>query len=111
MITRFCSKSTGLLTFEWILLLSILVIGVIAGLSAVRDSLNSELTDVSAAVVNINQSYSAHQVDSKVSRRPPTVNGVQSGYVSGGNFVSKSYVNSQENNDTMGMQVIYSTGE
>ncbi len=57
-------------------------------MAVVRDSLNSELTDVSAAVVNINQTYSVHQTEAQVSREPPTVNGVEGGYVSGGNFIS-----------------------
>lgn len=44
----------GILSFEWILLISLLVIGVIGGLAAVRNALLSELNDLSQAVEAIN---------------------------------------------------------
>ncbi|HOA50999.1 MAG: hypothetical protein WBH86_03260 [Thermogutta sp.] len=44
----------GILSFEWILLISILVIGIIGGLAAVRNALLSELNDLSQAVEAIN---------------------------------------------------------
>ncbi|MDA7950309.1 MAG: hypothetical protein MPJ24_02390 [Pirellulaceae bacterium] len=47
----------GLLTFEWILLLTLLTLGVIAGVSAVRDALVSEMGDVAEAAVSFDQSY------------------------------------------------------
>ena len=47
----------GALTFEWILLITLLVIGVVGGLSAARDAIITELGDVAGAAVNIDQSY------------------------------------------------------
>lgn len=44
----------GILTFEWILLISLLVIGVIGGLSSVRNALLSELDDLAACIQAIN---------------------------------------------------------
>lgn len=44
------TRRRGFLTFEWILLFTILAIGVIGGLAAVRISLNSELHDLSDAI-------------------------------------------------------------
>lgn len=44
----------GMLSFEWILLISILVIGIIGGLAAVRNALLSELNDLAQAVQAIN---------------------------------------------------------
>lgn len=44
----------GMLSFEWILLISILVIGIIGGLAAVRNALLSELNDLAQAVEAIN---------------------------------------------------------
>ncbi|MGD9645028.1 MAG: hypothetical protein AB7U73_04900 [Pirellulales bacterium] len=44
----------GFLSFEWILLISLLVIGVIGGLSAVRDALILELKDVADCVRALN---------------------------------------------------------
>jgi hypothetical protein len=50
-------QDEGVLTFEWILLLTVLVIGIVGGLSAVRDAVISELGDVAAAVTALDQSY------------------------------------------------------
>jgi len=47
----------GVLTFEWILLLTLLVIGIIGGVSAVRDAIIDELGDVSNATISLDQSY------------------------------------------------------
>jgi hypothetical protein len=44
----------GILTFEWILLISLLVIGIIGGLSAVRNSLLCELNDLDHCVQALN---------------------------------------------------------
>ncbi len=44
----------GMLSFEWILLISIVVIGIIGGLAAVRNALLSELNDLANAVQAIN---------------------------------------------------------
>lgn len=44
----------GFLSFEWILLISLLVIGIIGGLAAVRNAILSELHDLSQAVEAIN---------------------------------------------------------
>ena len=57
---RIWNEDRGVLTFEWILLITLLVIGIVGGVSAVRDGLIDELGDVSDAVVNIDQSYSVN---------------------------------------------------
>ncbi len=44
----------GVLTFEWILLITLLVIGIIGGLSAVRCALESELKDLAACITALN---------------------------------------------------------
>lgn len=56
-IFRSLHDDHGVLTFEWILLLTLVVIGIVGGLSAARDALISELGDVVGAVVHIDQSY------------------------------------------------------
>jgi Flp pilus assembly pilin Flp len=48
----------GVLTFEWILLVTLLTIGIVSGLTAVRDALIDELSDVAGAAVAIDQSFS-----------------------------------------------------
>ena len=57
MMNRLMNEEAGVLTFEWILLITILVIGVIAGLAAVRDALNCELADVAQAIGSVDQGY------------------------------------------------------
>ena len=47
----------GVLTFEWILLITVLVIGIVGGLSAVRDATLTELGDVAEAMISLDQSY------------------------------------------------------
>ena len=54
---RFINEESGVLTFEWILLISVLVIGIVGGLSAVRDALIDELGDVAEAMLALDQSY------------------------------------------------------
>ncbi len=55
---HFCRDQRGTLTFEWVLLITVLVIGVVGGLSAARDAVISELGDVAGGMVAIDQSYS-----------------------------------------------------
>jgi hypothetical protein len=50
-------EDEGVLTFEWILLITVLAIGIVGGLSAVRDALISELGDLSFAITALDQSY------------------------------------------------------
>ena len=47
-------KRLGMLTFEWILLISLLVIGIIGGLSAVRNALICELGELAESVTALN---------------------------------------------------------
>jgi len=56
-LVQLWSQEDGVLTFEWILLITILVIGVVGGLSAVRDAVITELGDVVEAVISLDQSY------------------------------------------------------
>ena len=51
-------ESGFVVTIELILIVTILVIGSIAGLAAVRDAVVSELSDVGGAIQDLNQSYS-----------------------------------------------------
>ena len=57
MLNRLYNEESGVLTFEWILLITVLVIGIVGGLSAVRDAIIDECGDVSEGVVSLDQSY------------------------------------------------------
>ena len=56
-MNRILREENGVLTFEWILLITVLVIGIVGGLSAVRDAIIDECGDVSEGVVSLDQSY------------------------------------------------------
>lgn len=51
---RLRGKRRGALTLEWILLVTVLVIGIIGGMAAVRNATNAELLDLANAISAIN---------------------------------------------------------
>lgn len=57
LFNRVWREDEGVLTFEWILLITVLVIGIVGGLSAVRDAMITELGDVVEAMISLDQSY------------------------------------------------------
>ncbi len=57
LLYRVWKEDRGVLTFEWVLLITVLVIGIVGGLSAVRDALITELGDVAEAMIALDQSY------------------------------------------------------
>ena len=50
-------KKKGVITFEWILLFSLLLIGIIGGVATIRDALIIESTEVADAILHNNKSY------------------------------------------------------
>jgi Flp pilus assembly pilin Flp len=58
MMKRLWREDEGVLTFEWIVLLTLLVIGVIGGVAGIRDAIIHECQGVVGAMVALNQSYS-----------------------------------------------------
>jgi len=65
MLTQLWNDETGaVLTVELLLICSIVGLGVITGLSTVRDALITELADVAAAVANIDQGFSVAGIES-----------------------------------------------
>ena len=48
------NKRRGVLTLEWILLITVIVIGIIGGLGAVRNATTAELIDLAAAIESLN---------------------------------------------------------
>ncbi len=67
MVRRMWREDEGVLTFEWILLLTLLVIGTVGAMSGVRDAVNAELTDAAFAMISLDQSYSiAPPVDNNI---------------------------------------------
>ena len=50
MFARMMKEDDGVLSFEWILLLTLLVIGIVSGVSAARDAIIDEFGDVAQAI-------------------------------------------------------------
>jgi len=57
-LARVWREDDGVLSFEWVLLVTLLTIGIVAGLSAARDAVIDELGDVAQAMLALDQSYS-----------------------------------------------------
>jgi Flp pilus assembly pilin Flp len=50
-------EDDGVLSFEWVLLVTLLTIGIVGGLAAARDAIIDELGDVAQAMLALDQSY------------------------------------------------------
>jgi Flp pilus assembly pilin Flp len=59
---RMWTEDDGVLSFEWTLLLTLLAIGIVAGLAGARDAIIDELGDVAQAAQAIDQSFSLEGV-------------------------------------------------
>lgn len=56
-LSRLWNEEDGVLTFEWVLLVTLLTIGVVGGIAAARDAIIDELGDVAQAMLALDQSY------------------------------------------------------
>src|SRR4051812_8294630 len=52
-----CHEDDGVMSFEWVLLTTLLVVGVVGGLAAARDAITDELGDVAEAMLALDGSY------------------------------------------------------
>lgn len=50
-------EEDGVLSFEWTMLLTLLTIGIVAGVAAARDGIIDELGDVAQAMLSVDGSY------------------------------------------------------
>jgi Flp pilus assembly pilin Flp len=57
MLKRIWMEDEGVLTFEWVLLVTLLTVGVVGGVAAARDAIIDELGDVAQAMLALDQSY------------------------------------------------------
>lgn len=56
-LARVWNETDGILSFEWTMLLTLLVIGVVAGLAGARDAIIDELGDAAQAMLALDHSY------------------------------------------------------
>ena len=59
MFNPIIKDESGVLTFEWILLITLLVIGIIGGVAVIRDALIIESAETAGAIVGLSQDYAA----------------------------------------------------
>ena len=83
------TEEDGVLSFEWTLLLTLVVIGVVAGLAGARDAIIDELGDAAQAMLALDDSYTLDQplaiiVDINGPAEPPAA--VQPGSATGSSF-------------------------
>lgn len=57
LLSRLWHETDGVLSFEWTMLTSLLTVGVVSGVAAVRDAATDEMGDLAQAMVSLDQSY------------------------------------------------------
>jgi len=57
-VNKLWTENDGVLSFEWTLLVVLVVIGIIGGVGAARDAIIDELGDTAEALLQFDQSYS-----------------------------------------------------
>jgi Flp pilus assembly pilin Flp len=57
LLRRIWREDEGVLSFEWILLVTLFTLGIVGGIAAARDAVIDELGDVAEAMLNLDQSY------------------------------------------------------
>jgi len=57
LLKRIWNEDRGVLTFEWVLLITVIVIGIVGGYTSVRDGVIDELGDVAGAIIAVDQSF------------------------------------------------------
>ena len=56
-LNQLWKEEDGVLSFEWVLLVTLLTIGIVGGLTAARDAIIDELGDAAQAMLALDQSY------------------------------------------------------
>ncbi|MCO6457868.1 MAG: hypothetical protein J5I93_21400 [Pirellulaceae bacterium] len=57
LVHRMWTEDDGVLSFEWVLLVTLLTIGIVSGVAGARDAIIDELGDVAQAMLALDQSY------------------------------------------------------
>jgi Flp pilus assembly pilin Flp len=58
LICRMAKEEDGVLSFEWTLVVTVLVIGIVGGVSGARDAIIDEMGDAAEAMIALDQSFS-----------------------------------------------------
>jgi hypothetical protein len=69
-LTKLWHDQDGSLSFEWAMVLTLLVIGIVSGLAAARDAIIDELGDIAQAAGAIDQSFELAEI---TAGNPPVI--------------------------------------
>lgn len=56
-VAKMWKEDEGVLSFEWVLLTTLLTIGIVSGIAGARDAIVDEMGDVAQAMLALDQSY------------------------------------------------------
>jgi Flp pilus assembly pilin Flp len=81
-LRRLWAEQDGVLSFEWTLIVTLLVIGVVGGIAAARDAIVEELGDAAQAMLALDDSYeldSPLRLAVSINGEPAEIVGVSAG--------------------------------
>ena len=65
LLRRAWYEDHGVLSFEWTLVITLLVIGIVGGLAGVRDAIIDELGDIAEATLSLDQTFTLAGIPEK----------------------------------------------
>jgi Flp pilus assembly pilin Flp len=80
-LSRMWKEEDGVLSFEWVLLVTLLTIGIVSGLAGARDAIIDELGDVAQAMLALDQSYTIDFPLAVVVHAPTTSSASDSSFI------------------------------
>jgi Flp pilus assembly pilin Flp len=83
---RMWKEDDAVLSFEWVLLVTLLTIGIVGGIAAVRDAIIDELGDVAQAMLAVDQSYTINNPLAIAVHAPTTSGTANSDFIDGLSF-------------------------
>ena len=84
---RIWNEDDGVLTFEWVLLVTLLTFGIVSGLAGARDAIIDELGDVAQAMLALDQTYTIEFPLSVIVHIGPSSGASNSGFVDAAFYV------------------------
>lgn len=79
LFVRMWKEDDAVLAFEWVLLVTLLTIGIVGGVAAARDAIIDELGDVALAMISVDQSYTVNFPLGVLVHAPPSEGGASGG--------------------------------
>ena len=65
---RINQDESGVLAFEWLLVLTVLVIGIVAGIATMRDSVSLKMLEAAQVVHSVDTSYEIPEYESRLAK-------------------------------------------